>query len=246
MNQFSLKLNVCPSRTLQVNLPTTKSSLSEILHSLHLDQDSFYFTCDGRLLGCDDVVYPNSNLVCNVRLHGGKGGFGSMLRAMGSQIEKTTNREACRDLSGRRMRDVNNEKKMLEWIKKKAEEDKVKEQEKIEKLERQLEKPKHFFNDPEYEKQLETASDNVHDALKDVLSKEKEKPTKRKSNAKEDEVPAKKEKWLGMMDDSDSDSDSDDSDDTDIPGCSKAQPIQVVTGNTAHNPIKVLVTDRSL
>lgn len=38
-------------------------------------------------------------------------GFGSMLRAIGAQIEKTTSREACRDLSGRRMRDVNNEKK---------------------------------------------------------------------------------------------------------------------------------------
>ena len=45
------------------------------------------------------------------RLVGGKGGFGSMLRAIGAQIEKTTNHEACRDLSGRRMRDVNNEKK---------------------------------------------------------------------------------------------------------------------------------------
>ena len=44
-------------------------------------------------------------------LLGGKGGFGSMLRAIGAQIEKTTNREACRDLSGRRMRDVNDEKK---------------------------------------------------------------------------------------------------------------------------------------
>ena len=38
-------------------------------------------------------------------------GFGSMLRAIGAQIDKTTNRDACRDLSGRRMRDVNNEKK---------------------------------------------------------------------------------------------------------------------------------------
>lgn len=37
-------------------------------------------------------------------------GFGSMLRALGAQIEKTTNREACRDLSGRRLRDVNHEK----------------------------------------------------------------------------------------------------------------------------------------
>ena len=33
-----------------------------------------------------------------------------MLRSIGAQIEKTTSREACRDLSGRRMRDINNEK----------------------------------------------------------------------------------------------------------------------------------------
>ena len=35
-------------------------------------------------------------------LLGGKGGFGSMLRAMGASISKTSNTEACRDLSGRR------------------------------------------------------------------------------------------------------------------------------------------------
>ena len=40
-------------------------------------------------------------------LPGGKGGFGSMLRALGNQIQKTTNKEACRDLSGRRLRDIN-------------------------------------------------------------------------------------------------------------------------------------------
>lgn len=38
-------------------------------------------------------------------------GFGSMLRAIGAQIEKTTNREACRDLSGRRLRDINEEQR---------------------------------------------------------------------------------------------------------------------------------------
>ena len=37
-------------------------------------------------------------------------GFGSMLRALGAQINRTTNKEACRDLSGRRMRDVNAQK----------------------------------------------------------------------------------------------------------------------------------------
>ena len=45
-------------------------------------------------------------------LVGGKGGFGAMLRALGAQIDKTTNREACRDLSGRRLRDVNEEDRL--------------------------------------------------------------------------------------------------------------------------------------
>lgn len=39
-----------------------------------------------------------------------------MLRTIGAQIEKTTNREAMRDLSGRRMRDVNNEKKLVDIL----------------------------------------------------------------------------------------------------------------------------------
>lgn len=76
--------------------------------------DDVYFTSNGKII--DPVDYLEEILSKDVivrvhyRLCGGKGGFGSMLRALGAQIEKTTNREACRDLSGRRMRDVNNEK----------------------------------------------------------------------------------------------------------------------------------------
>lgn len=53
----------------------------------------------------------NGNVYVCPTVKGGKGGFGSMLRAIGAQIEKTTNREACRDLSGRRLRDINEEKR---------------------------------------------------------------------------------------------------------------------------------------
>ena len=38
-------------------------------------------------------------------------GFGALIRSMGMQINKNRSRDACRDLSGRRMRDVNAEKK---------------------------------------------------------------------------------------------------------------------------------------
>lgn len=52
-------------------------------------------------------------LSMSLRLHGGKGGFGSMLRAQGGRMnaQKTTNYEACRDLQGRRIRTVNEAKK---------------------------------------------------------------------------------------------------------------------------------------
>ena len=51
-----------------------------------------------------------------LRINGGKGGFGSLLRGSKS-AQTTTNFDACRDLSGRRMRHVNAEKKAMEWAK---------------------------------------------------------------------------------------------------------------------------------
>jgi hypothetical protein len=55
----------------------------------------------------------------NGRLLGGKGGFGSMLRAQGGRMssKKSTNFDACRDLSGRRLKTVKDAKKYLSiWI----------------------------------------------------------------------------------------------------------------------------------
>ena len=40
-------------------------------------------------------------------------GFGALIRAMGKSVEKSQNKDACRDLSGRRVRDVQAEKKLL-------------------------------------------------------------------------------------------------------------------------------------
>lgn len=40
-------------------------------------------------------------------------GFGTLIRAMGTQINKGARKGACRDLSGRRMRDVDAEKKYV-------------------------------------------------------------------------------------------------------------------------------------
>uniref|UniRef100_H2YGT8 SDE2-like domain-containing protein n=1 Tax=Ciona savignyi TaxID=51511 RepID=H2YGT8_CIOSA len=171
------------------------------------EKSSFYFTKNGLLFTQGESLRNGDYVRAKVRFLGGKGGFGSMLRALGSQIEKTTNKEACRDLSGRRMRDVNNEKKMFEYVQQKAEKEKEKEKKKMEKLEKCLEKPKHFFNDPAYEKSLEETSENVENALKKGLVAHK-----RKAQTTNKPVNQKKKKWLGFDDDIGSSSDSDDDD----------------------------------
>lgn len=52
-----------------------------------------------------------------LRLRGGKGGFGSLLRGAATKAgqKKTNNFDACRDMSGRRLRHVNAEKRLEEW-----------------------------------------------------------------------------------------------------------------------------------
>ena len=55
------------------------------------------------------------SLRLNPRLRGGKGGFGSQLRAAGGRMssQKTSNNDSCRDLSGRRLSTVKEAKKYV-------------------------------------------------------------------------------------------------------------------------------------
>jgi hypothetical protein len=52
------------------------------------------------------------------RLRGGKGGFGSQLRAAGGRMssQKTSNNDSCRDLSGRRLSTIKEAKKYVELL----------------------------------------------------------------------------------------------------------------------------------
>ena len=50
----------------------------------------------------------------SLKLLGGKGGFGSLLRGQG-MAARVDNFDACRDLSGRRIRHTNNEIRLKEW-----------------------------------------------------------------------------------------------------------------------------------
>jgi len=61
------------------------------------------------------IISLYQNFKINIPLLGGKGGFGSLLRSAKS-LRKTTNFGACRDsATGRRLRDIENEKKLKTW-----------------------------------------------------------------------------------------------------------------------------------
>uniref|UniRef100_A0A1E1X5R3 Putative signal transducer n=1 Tax=Amblyomma aureolatum TaxID=187763 RepID=A0A1E1X5R3_9ACAR len=127
-------------------------------------------TCGGRRV-TDASVADGQWLTCVLTgICGGKGGFGSMLRAIGAQIEKTTNREACRDLSGRRLRDINHEARLKRWVAKQAERESQRKQRK------ELREPQHKLEDPEYERIREQLPERVQDAVAQGLAAGTKRP----------------------------------------------------------------------
>jgi hypothetical protein len=63
----------------------------------------------------DDGGNPLISLRLVPRMRGGKGGFGSQLRAAGGRMssQKTSNNDSCRDLSGRRLSTIKEAKKCV-------------------------------------------------------------------------------------------------------------------------------------
>ncbi|KAI4303415.1 hypothetical protein MLD38_039049 [Melastoma candidum] len=116
-------LRIPNGSTLSLLLPNANVSISSLKHFLfrrtHVPPSSQLLSLCGRVL--PDTYHapipPNSTLSLSIRLFGGKGGFGSLLRGAATKAgqKKTSNFDACRDMSGRRLRHVNAEKKLEEW-----------------------------------------------------------------------------------------------------------------------------------
>lgn len=157
------------------------SSAAEIVlifhrHFQNVLPEDFYFTQNGRKVTPQntDELDLEASIQTIFRLLGGKGGFGSMLRAIGAQIEKTTNRDACRDLSGRRLRDINEEKRLKAWLEKQQDRESDQYARKKKKLERLLAKPRHEFKDEDYEQARSDLTANVDEAVEEGFRKARE------------------------------------------------------------------------
>mmetsp|Transcript_22894 Transcript_22894/g.33454 ORF Transcript_22894/g.33454 Transcript_22894/m.33454 type:complete len:618 (+) Transcript_22894:43-1896(+) len=98
---------------------THGSAIRHAVSSLeNIPSECFYLHCNGRLLKDNDIISGSDVIVRgSLRVSGGKGGFGAMLKSMAkrSGAKKTTDFGACRDLSGRRLRHVNDEILLKKW-----------------------------------------------------------------------------------------------------------------------------------
>eukprot|EP00128_Syssomonas_multiformis_P008086 Colp12_sorted_trinity150504_noHs@26844 len=135
-------------------------------------------TYEGRTL-CDYTVLDNTFsglLHVLARLRGGKGGFGSLLRTSGNRAaqKETTNFESCRTIDGRRLRNVNEEKKAVELRQKAVEEQveraRIKEEKKKKKRQYLFEGPKATFNSHEFTLETRALVEGVDEAVEEVFT----------------------------------------------------------------------------
>ncbi|XP_061396008.1 splicing regulator SDE2 [Musca vetustissima] len=214
-----INLFINPSKSVAIPEQNYDDLVGYVIQETNLTPDSFYLEQNGKRLQSNPS--HDAPVYLRLRLLGGKGGFGSMLRAIGAQIEKTTNREACRDLSGRRLRDINEEKRLKAWLEKQGEREREAEERKKRKIEKLLAVPKHEFKDEEYEQARSKLTEKVCDAVEEGFKKAADKSDlKRKcepsTSAKAAPVKAKKPAlWIDDDLSGSSDTDSDDSDDDD-------------------------------
>ena len=105
----------------------SNKTIKTLYSELNLDKDNIYLISDGKLLKENYTLddYDNKIIEVRIKLKGGKGGFGSSLRLQQATKKQTKNFDACRDLQGRRLRKVNQERQLNEWRMKKAEEEKL-------------------------------------------------------------------------------------------------------------------------
>ncbi|KAF2951681.1 hypothetical protein DAI22_01g280500 [Oryza sativa Japonica Group] len=125
-NQYQILVRLLDGRTRCLRFSTTTVSGAALLDavsalsrvpaaSLRLVTGRLDVSPSSVLASSADGRFPSASAL--LRLRGGKGGFGSLLRGAASKAgqKKTSNFDACRDINGRRLRHVNAERRLEEW-----------------------------------------------------------------------------------------------------------------------------------
>ncbi|VAH63234.1 unnamed protein product [Triticum turgidum subsp. durum] len=246
-SQYQILVRLLDGRThcLRFSTPTVSgaalldavSALSRVpAASLRLVTGRLDISPSSVLASFPDGQFPSASAL--LRLRGGKGGFGSLLRGAASKAgqKKTSNFDACRDINGRRLRHVNAERRLEEW--------------RAEAADRQLEKLAEDFLKKKakesgrggaraaevdkylekYRKDAESCVNAVEESVRASLGKRKAVPKPR--DAKKLKIWMGKKKVADDESDSDSDSDVDDNEGAD------AKPIALDHGNYSNESDK--------
>jgi hypothetical protein len=168
----------------------------------------------GRLYCARDELLPAhvERVDVHVGLCGGKGGFGALLRGGpgGLRTRKTTNFEACRDLSGRRLRHAQAEEKLKKWALKQTEVEKAKKAEAAAaKADKMMARQKVVSAFAEESQQL---SDRTASALQRGLEARKKEQLRVATEGAKRELAAAqlKNSWDAVLDEDDEDDDEED------------------------------------
>ncbi|KQK09206.1 replication stress response regulator SDE2 [Brachypodium distachyon] len=244
-SQYQILVRLLDGRTrcLRFSTPTLSggalldavSALSRVpAASLRLVTGRLDISPSSVLASFSDGQFPTAHAL--LRLRGGKGGFGSLLRGAASKAgqKKTSNFDACRDINGRRLRHVNAERRLEEW--------------KAESADRQLEKLAEKFIKKKakeagrggvraaevdkylekFRKDAEICVNAVEESVRASLGKRKAAPKPRDRK--------KLKIWMGKKKVEDDDSDSDCDVDDDVHP--DAKPIALDDGNCSNGSNK--------
>jgi hypothetical protein len=246
-SQYQILVRLLDGRThcLRFSTPTVSgaalldavSALSRVpAASLRLVTGRLDISPSSVLASFSDGQFPSASAL--LRLRGGKGGFGSLLRGAASKAgqKKTSNFDACRDINGRRLRHVNAERRLEEWraeagdrqleklaedfLKKKAKES-GRGGVRAAEVDKYLEK---------YRKDAESCVNAVEESVRASLGKRKAVPKPR--DTKKLKIWMGKKKVADDASDSESDSDVDDDEDAD------AKPAALDDGNCSNGSNK--------
>ncbi|EPY53322.1 ubiquitin family [Schizosaccharomyces cryophilus OY26] len=146
--------------------------------------NSLYLTYEGRIVcpstsicGLEkNALNKDVNLWLCGRVLGGKGGFGSQLRAAGGRMSKKRNEEenqdSCRDLDGNRLGTVRQAKELSEFLAKKPAETRAKKEEKKQKLKKLLSTEQNVsrFDDHEFLEDIEKSVSETRNAFQSSLA----------------------------------------------------------------------------
>lgn len=201
------------SLSLPGSLPTT--SLHEILAPLCPIDEQYISTTSGHALSrystiqclrsaTDDRSSAPVTLRLSVRMRGGKGGFASQLRAQGGRMtsNRATNKDSCRDLSGRRLSTVKEAERLAKYLEGETDRKAAKAKaaaEKLEKLKAEIKRldenlagesaassggaggatgastSKRKLDDHEFVEQSREMVENVRDAVKEAMMRKRKK-----------------------------------------------------------------------